>query len=275
MPGSVRPPGAELVRVAEVIDQMVAEYVGALRSVAVIGRWEAPQEGIALSWLLIRNVDAVTELARLDEVFVTAAWSNTRVAFELATRIIWMLHPGDRYEAECRWLSLLGEYEEIERKLAREVPSNADRHNEKADAIGNFRERVILALPSGYRVRRIPNFLNMLKALDTPEMYQFYRQGSQYVHGGMYASTSYSRNLGYNRDLGDFTSTFDWILPMRLCWLSLRKASWFVLDRLEVREQAMPNWDELDEHADAAFQALAFCATRLHGMKLQSEKVQY
>jgi hypothetical protein len=250
--------------VAEVIDQMVAEYVAALRRAAVIGRWEAPQEGIALGWLLIRNVDAVTELARRDEVFVTAAWSNTRVAFELATRIIWMLRPGDRYEAECRWLSLLGEYEEIERKLSREVPSYADRHNEKADAIGNFRERVISALPSGYRVRRIPNFLNMLKALDTPEMYQFYRQGSQYVHGGMYASASYSRNIGYERDLGDFTSTFDWILPIRLCWLSLRKASWFILDRLEVREQAMPNWGELEEHADAAFQALAFYATRLH-----------
>jgi len=175
-----------------------------------------------------------------------------------------MLHPVDRYEAECRWLALLGEYEKIERKLAREVPSDANRHNEKADIIGNFREGVIAALPSGYRVSGMPSFLNMLKSLDTPEMYQFYRQGSQYVHGGMYASASYSRNLGYERKLGDFTSTVDWILPMRLCWLSLRQASWFILDRLEVPKQAMPKWNKLEGRADAAFQVLAFSATRSH-----------
>jgi hypothetical protein len=229
-----------------------------------MGRWEAPQEGLALGWLLIRNIEVVVELARRDEVFVTAAWSNTRVAFELATKIIWMLHPADRYEAECRWLSLLGEYEGIERKLAREVPSHAELHNAKAEAIGTFREGVIRALPGGYRVRGMPSFLNMLNALDTPEMYQFYRQGSQYVHGGMYASASYSKNLGSERNFGDFTSTVDWVLPMRLCWLSLRRASWFILDRLGATEQAMPHWDELGDDADGAFQALAYYATRPH-----------
>lgn len=252
-----RPPCAELVRVAEVIDQMIAEYIKGLRGVPVIGRWEAPQEGIALGWLLVRNVEAVIGMARYDEVLVTAAWSNTRVAFELATRIIWMLHPGDRYEAECRWLALLGEYEEIERKLAREVPEYSDRHNNKAMAIQRFREGVISALPSGYRAGRIPHFVDMLKALDTSEMYRFYREGSQYVHGGMYAAASYSKHLGHIRDLGDFTSTFDWILPMRLCWLSLRRATSFILNRLEALENAMPEWDRIDEQAGAAFEALA------------------
>lgn len=272
MPGSVRPPSAELVRVAEVIEQLVSEYVRALRRVAVLGRWEAPREGLALGWLLIRSIEAAAELARRDEAFVTAAWSNTRVAFELATRIIWMLQPADRYGAECRWLSLLGEYEEIERKLAREAPSYADRHNEKADAIASFREGVIAALPSGYKVKGMPRFRDMLKALDTPEMYQFYREGSQYVHGGLYASASYSRNLGSARDLGDFTSTFDWILPMRLCWLSLRRASWFILDRLEVPEQAMPQWDQLEDYANTAFQELAVYATRSHDPEVAEQE---
>jgi hypothetical protein len=264
MSGTVRQPSVELLRVAGVIDQMIDEYRRALRSVASMGPWEAPREGIALGWLLIRNVEAVAELARRDEVLVTAAWSNTRVAFELSTRIIWMLQPADRYEAECRWLSLLGEYEEIERKLAREVPSNSDLHNGKAEAIGTFREGVIAALPSGYRVLRMPSFLSMLNALDTSEMYQYYRQGSQYVHGGMYASASYSKDLGSYRILSDFTSTVDWVLPMRLCWLSLRNASRSILDRLEVTEQAMPQWGELKDHADIAFRALAFYATQPH-----------
>lgn len=256
MSGTARTPCAELVRVADVIEQMIVQYIRGLRGVPAIGRWEAPQEGIALGWLLVRNVEAVIEMARRDEVLVTAAWSNARVAFELATRIIWMLHPGDRYEAECRWLALLGEYVEIEKKLAREVPARADFHNNKADAIQMFREGVISALPSGYHVRRIPNFLDMLKALDTPEMYRFYREGSQYIHGGMYAAASYSKNLGYERNLGDFTSTVDWILPMRLCWLSLRRAASIILNRLETLDEAMPKWDRIDEQAGAAFEAL-------------------
>lgn len=62
---------------------MIVKYVAALRGVASIGRREAPQEGIVLGRLLIRNVEAVVEMARHDEVFVTAAWSNARMAFEL------------------------------------------------------------------------------------------------------------------------------------------------------------------------------------------------
>jgi hypothetical protein len=248
--------------VAEVIDQLIVEYEVALQKVAAVGQWEAPQEGLALGWLLIRNVATVTQLARHDEAFVTAAWSNTRVAFELATRIIWMLHPVDRYEAECRWLSFLEEYERIETTLAREVPSDAELHNDKADAIEKFRRSVIAVLPKGYRPYKVPKFWKMLETVDTPEMYQYYRQGSQYVHGGMYASASYSRNLGTKRTLGDFTSVTDWVLPLRLCWLSLLKASWFILDRLDVPEQAMPNWGALEERANTAFRRLALLAAR-------------
>ena len=262
MSGTVRQPSTELLRVAGVIEKMIDEYRRALRSVAVVGRWEAPQESLALGWLLIRNVEAVAELARRDEVLVTAAWSNTRVAFELSTRIMWILQPADRYEAECRRLSLLGEYQEIEQKLAREVPSQSDLHIRKAEAIKTFREGVMAALPDGYKVSRMPSFLNMLNTLDIPEMYQYYRQGSQFIHGGMYASASYSKDLGSYRRLGDFTLTGDWVLPMRLSWLSLRNAARIILDRLDVTNQAMPQWGELKDHADEAFRALAFYATQ-------------
>jgi hypothetical protein len=253
----VRPPCAELLRVAQAIDQMIAQYRVALRSAATVGEWEAPQEGFSLGWLLIRNVEAVILMARHDEVLVTAAWSNARTAFELSARIIWMLQPDDRYEAECRWLAFLDEWESTERKLVQEVPDHAELHTTRAQVIKDFREGVIRALPSGYRPPRMPNFRDILIALDNPQMYRFYREGSQYVHGSMYAGTSYSQNLGTMRELGDFTSTFDWILPLRLCWLSLRAATKFILERLTVPQGAMPNWSEVNERTDAAFQELA------------------
>jgi hypothetical protein len=263
----VRPPCAELLKVAQAIDQMIAQYRMALRSVAAIGEWEAPQEGFTLGWLLIRNVEAVILMARHNEVLVTAAWSNTRTAFELSARIIWMLQPDDRYEAECRWLAFLGEWESTEQKLVQEVPEHADLHTTRAQAIRDFREGVICGLPSGYGPPRMPRFRDILTALDNPQLYRFYREGSRYIHGSMYVGTSYSKNLGTMRKLGDFTSAVDWILPLRLCWLSLREATKFILERLTVPQGAMPDWSEVDERTDAAFQELASYAVELrqHG----------
>lgn len=276
MPVIVRPPPAELLRMADAIDQMIDQYLVALRS-AEAGQWEAPREGYALGWLLIRNIQAVTTLARHDEIMATAAWSNARVAFEHSVRIVWMLHPADRYEAECRWLAFLGEYETVERKIVREASvDDIDLHNQKAEAIRHFREGVISALPSGYQPARMPNLRAMLVALDTPHMYRLYQEGSQYVHGSMYAGARYSKNLGTERIFGDFTSIVDWILPMRLSWLSLREAARLILDRLDVPGRVKPNWSALNKNVDAAFQALMSSAERSygHGAERGAESVE-
>lgn len=65
------------------------------------------------------------------------------------------------------------------------------------------------------------------------------------------------------RDLGDFTSLVDWILPLRLCWLSFREAAKFILHRLDVAHDAMLDWHEINRDADTAFEALAAQAVRL------------
>jgi hypothetical protein len=248
---------------AEAIDEMIDGYLVALRN-AEAGQWEAPKEGYVLGWLLIRNIQAVIALARQDEILATAAWSNARVAFEHSARIIWMLHPADRFEAECRWLAFLEEYERVERRIGREPSSDAGQRDQRAESIRNFREGVIAKLPAGYRPAKVPSLREMLNTLNTPQMYQLYQVGSQYVHGSMYAATGYSRNLGTERAIGDFTSTMDWILPMRLCWLSLREAAWFILDRLEVPEGSKPDWSALNERADGAFQALISSVAQSH-----------
>jgi hypothetical protein len=253
----VHPPCEQILSVTAALEHMISRYLEALRSTPPIGRWEAPQEGATMSWLLIRNVEAVIELARLDEVLVTAAWCNARAAFELSARIIWMLQPDDPYQAECRWLAYLEEWEKVERNIANEAPGHAERHTQRAEAIRAIRERITAALPNDYQAARKPRFQELLTALNSAEMYQYYREGSQYVHGSMYASASYSKNLGSLRNFGEFTSAFDWILPLRLCWLSLREAARMVLRRLEAPARAMPNWKELNRDTDATFDALA------------------
>jgi hypothetical protein len=246
---------------AEAIDDMIDQYRTALRS-AEFNQWEAPREGYVLGWLLVRNIQAVIALARQDEIMATAAWSNARVSFELSVRIIWMLQPTDRYEAECRWLAFLKEHEQAELRIARESSADAGERSRAAEAIRNFREGITAALPNGYRSAKIPNLREMLRALDSSQMYQLYVIGSQFVHGSAYATTNYSRNLGSERVVGDFSSIMDWILPMRLCWLSFREAAWFILDRLNVPEAAKPDWKMLNNRVDTAYQALISSAVQ-------------
>jgi hypothetical protein len=55
-----------MLAVADVIDQLINQYRMALRGATETGRWEAPREGYALGWLLVRNIEAVIEMARRD-----------------------------------------------------------------------------------------------------------------------------------------------------------------------------------------------------------------
>jgi hypothetical protein len=249
-----------LTRVADIIERGIDAYVSALRNLPTLGQWEAPVEGWSLGWLVIRNVEAVIAMARHDEVMVNAAWSNTRVAFEQSVRIVWMLHPNDRFEAECRWLAFLEKYERFERAMVAEVPDRSELHSSRAEAIRGFRLGVAARLPEGYTPLRPPRFRDMLTAIGNPQLYQYYREGSQYVHGSMHGSSSYRRNLGTARDLGDFTSTVDWVLPLRLAWLAFQNAADIVLVRLDLGEADRPDWDDMNRVVDESFASLAHSA---------------
>lgn len=70
-----------------------------------------------------------------------------------------------------------------------------------------------------------------------------------------------------NAHLVNFTSAIDWIVPMRLCWLSTRMAAWFILNRLRVDEVEISNLDQVDRYAENSFQALASYAYSSGGFK--------
>jgi hypothetical protein len=99
----VRAPRPELIAVADILDRAVNTFVDACRESGpyLPGTWEAPIQAWAMRIVMVRNIEAVTTMARHDEVMATAAWSNSRAAFENAIRICWLLYPGDRLRARC------------------------------------------------------------------------------------------------------------------------------------------------------------------------------
>jgi hypothetical protein len=264
----VRLPRPELVLVADLLDHAVSFYLEAYhqRMDKVDARWEAPILGFSLVMLCVRNVEAVALLARHDEVLVTAAWANARNAFELAVRVQWLLYPDDRFEAEMRWIAFLHEYERFfERTSGRPLEDcNEALRSHRAEigaSIRTFREGVQFAVPTGYRpVVGIPSIEGMLRETGSQDLYLAYIEGSQFLHGSMFAASSYIKNLGTEKAWGEFTQLMQWILPMRLCWLSLRESSSIVLRKM-LHKPFELNWIKLNSEMDSAFESLTLAAS--------------
>lgn len=258
--GIIRPPGPNLLRLADTLEACIARFLQARAGLLGTNPWEAPRKGWALSNLMVRNIEAVLVMARTDEVLVSAAWTNARCAFEQSVRIIWMLNTPDPYISESRWLGFLADAERFHRLVADssekepDLPSTA-RHREIENGMREFREGASARLPEGYKVQKPPSFEAMLRALDGGGMYRYYREGSQYVHGSMWGTSVYRRNLGIHAQFGDFTDTWDWVLPLRLCWLSLRNAGEILVSRLG-DGTASCDWDAVAQRVTVDFEAL-------------------
>ncbi|MFD9744727.1 DUF5677 domain-containing protein [[Kitasatospora] papulosa] len=259
----IRPPSAELLYLADTLDDAIAKILDARSGLVGANKWEAPREAWAMSNLLIRNIEAVLLMARTDEVMVSAAWTNARCAFEQAARIIWLLQPTDRYTSESRWLGFMAEAERFHRLVAEaaekepELPSSTA-HREIEQVIRDFREQVTAVLPAGYAPQKPPKFEAMLREIDAAAMYRFYREGSQYVHGSMWGTANYRKNFGIHAEYGDFSTTADWILPLRLSWLSLRNVGVILLSRLAPGDRKPTcDWEAIEQSVDQDFGALA------------------
>ncbi len=256
-----RSPRSELTDVANLLDESVDIY-SATRSGLPLGEWEAPREALALLGVCIRNVEAAAVLARSDELLAPAVWANARNSFEIAVRVVWLLSPADRFNSEVRWLALLLEYERFHERLASEPGTDvesASEHLAMARQIRDFRLGVEGRLPAAYSPQpRIPSIREMLKESRSEGMYRIYMQGSQYLHGSMAASATYRRNLGTAAESGEFSSIRDWVLPLRVCWLGLRNAGGFVIDRLSGGSRTM-DWSSVGPRIDVAFSTLARC----------------
>jgi hypothetical protein len=262
----VRQPCPELIVLAEILDEAIGIFIDARHHTAEdAGRWEAPLEAWAMSNVMVRNIEATTTMARHDEVLVTAAWSNARVAFEHSVRIIWLLFPNDRFESEMRWIALLAERERFHRYMAASEALGAEsaaRHRSLAETVHRVRIGVESQVPDPYRpMLRVPRIQDMLREMGTPEMYTIYRESSQYIHAAMPATSHYIENFGSAKTFGEFTSTVDWILPLRLCWFAIRNASHIVVDRL-CGPAHLPDWAAFAPRVDSAFQELVSAAFR-------------
>lgn len=246
------------MRVANLIDEAVELYVREYSHIVRGEKWEAPLEAVAQSVLCIRNIEAVAILARTDEVLAPAAWANARNAFEVALRVIWLLYPRDRFESEMRWLALIAEWERFhERRVRNPISSDEMRHRAMADQIHALSKVVEERVPFGYSpVTGIPSVEAMLEETKTPALKAVYIEASQFLHGTMAATSLYrQRHPSGEREVGEFTTVANWLLPLRISWLSFKEMARFVTRRLSGAPREI-DWQPFIPTIDDAFDHL-------------------
>jgi hypothetical protein len=249
---SIQKPRAELVAVADALDAVVLKYLALERGVEAT--LTPPVQGLAMSWIVARNVQAVALLARTNELFIPAAWANTRTAFEVGVRLIWLLRPDDAMERQMRFLAMYNEYAEYHELMAREQSPNffSDRHEVAAKSVRSDLAKILTLVPQGYKVpKRLPDVRTALKDIRNEALYALYKEGSQFQHGSLAATAVYLRA---SQSFDEVVNLREWALPVRTAWTIFREVTIAVTLRLSRKRL---DWRETSDRIDALILALA------------------
>lgn len=203
-----------------------------------IGRYESEVEFFTLMKLMLRHLESLTVLAREDLVLAPSAQLIARTIFETSVRARWMFVPIDPYEREVRWVLFLRSGTTHARKLAesQHTPESlAAAYESRRSSYAGFDKDICeLLVKMDYSIpKQAPNMWEMLKELKEPYLYNFYVLLSAYAHSNFEAASLYKLGLGGAKEIGEFTSVDDWVLPFDVAWKSFFLAARDFLAQIE------------------------------------------
>jgi hypothetical protein len=220
------PPTPGVLRVADSVERAIGQFVEANETIPPVGKFESDVEALLLFTLVIRDIEAVLTLARIDLVLLPSANVLARAIFEIALKAAWIVQPDDPFAREVRWLAHLAEEERLLKAVSESVAKcggNPTVFKERHAQIRDFRTGVARALPAGYtELRGNPGVEGMLENLGQQQLYSLYRLLAQYVHGGHASTWLYRKGLGTLKQGGEFISPRDWYMPLHTAWKSLQ-----------------------------------------------------
>jgi hypothetical protein len=98
---TILPPTPDVLLKCELLEKQIEEFLAAKHALSGSYRnYEAPVEALKLFNMTIRNVEAVTTLARKDLVLLPPTQLAARAAFESSVRAAWLMSPADPFERE-------------------------------------------------------------------------------------------------------------------------------------------------------------------------------
>jgi hypothetical protein len=229
-------PTKAIVEAANLIYEAIGRYIGTGIALRGHGKYESHIEARVLFVQVIRHVEAITELAKIDLVLLPAALVLSRASFETTARILWMLQPDDVFDREARFLAhLAGEEGHWLRAAAlfSEFGRDVKPFESESETIRQFRTGVETLLPSKIRrIKKVPDVRGMLRDINDEKRYGNYMRLSQFSHGCHAAGRLYRKGLGNSKKTGEFIYPESWAEPLSCSWWCLAKGGSTILHKL-------------------------------------------
>jgi hypothetical protein len=184
-----------------------------------LGKYEADMEAYKLLLLATKHAKSVITLAYSETGFEPSGSVLARACQEAGTRALWLLSPNDPFERESRWITHIIS----EADARRRIEEMMGRGNEGSQSVRSFASAVKDKLPNGYEPpKKLPNIRAMLESIGHVEKYLVYIRSSQFSHGTSYGTGVFQKNLGTEKQIGNFEEVEFWELTIGTCW-------WFVI----------------------------------------------
>lgn len=220
-------------RVDDAVGRALSAMSRTVSNHAAWGRYEADREAVKMFLLASRSIEGVLTLARTDLVLLPPAILAARGAFETLLKAAWLVDCDDPMDRELRWVQHLRSEERAWSRTAghlRKAGQDPTWASSNADRTKAFREHVEKAFPAGYvQLPGSPSVEEMIETLHEKRLYTMYTFMSQYMHGDRIASSLYDRMTERSRDA---VRPDDWSIPLKVCWISLARASRLILSRI-------------------------------------------
>ena len=232
-------PTPQVLAACDHCDKLIGAYLGGVKSrPQSFGRYESEVEYFTLMKLMLRHFESILALAREDLVLAPSATVIARVLFETSIKARWMLTPIDPFEREGRWIQFfqsgIVQAEKL-KKSEHTPPQVVELLNKKHMDYVYFYDAIKDALLSrGYTTgKSIPKVKEMLEELAEPHLYDDYIYLSAYTHSNYEAAILYKKYLGETKQIGEFTSMSDWVMPIDIAYKAFYYAAKVFLQLVE------------------------------------------
>jgi hypothetical protein len=199
-------------------------------------QYESSHDALNLTYVAIRHIEAIVNLARSDVALAHPSMSLARAAMEVSIRAQWLVDDNKVFVRERRWIALVKE-EIRSRRRADSYLSNVDpQFSGPANLLEDFIKKVEPLIPPDCPpVSRIPNAADMFEALKIKN-YATYVMFSQVVHGTLWATSQYRGGVGNARKLRDRVDESSWYIPLASAGFTIFEPLSRVLFRLGVKK---------------------------------------
>lgn len=239
-PSIAIPPSDDICRLADIIDQFVAESLAATRSPnRLLGKYESQSEAGALWLAIVRHTESVAMLGRTDLAHYPSAAACARAAFEAHALMRWLIHPSEPMDQEVRWVQHVRDsirnmrsidgIPNIPDQLKLTAKRRANELEHRADAIaGLLAEKGIAGLEN-----KFPKFRHMLKSIGLEHLYLYYKVLCAPTHSTHEGLSIYRRGFGTGAQWGEYIQQSTWHLPFEVAWKSLWHSTESLLQLLD------------------------------------------